>query len=184
MKEKVGKRTRKVIMAGVGGKGVLLAGMLLAEAGMNHYKNVLWLPSYSTMVRGGPCECTVILSDEEITSPTIFKAEAVIVMEPGQLATFEGRVEKGGRLILEEQGSKGKVIREDIKVNYIPGVKTAVKIGDIRGANLVLLGAYIVLVKPLPSESVEEALERKFWGRWMLFDLNKKAFEEGLKLVR
>ena len=56
----------EVIMAGIGGQGVLTAGQLLAEAAMADYRHVTWLPSYRAAVRGGASECTVIFSREEI----------------------------------------------------------------------------------------------------------------------
>ncbi len=171
----------KVITAGVGGKGGLLAGMLLAEAGTRFYKDVLWFPSYSAMMRGGPCECSVILSDDEIDSPAIDKTPSLIVMEPSQVPAFEERVEERGVFIVEEEGFKG-TRREDVKVFRVPAVKKALEIGDARSANLVLLGVYVTIEEPVPPSAIREALERRFWGRWMLFDMNKKAFEEGMEM--
>jgi len=93
-----------VIMTGVGGKGVLTAGLLLAQAGMARYRNVLWFPSYQAAMRGGPSECTVILSDEDIASPILTQAQALVVMDSSQLRAFEGRVKPGGILITESAG--------------------------------------------------------------------------------
>ena len=58
----------EVIMAGIGGQGVLMVGELLARAGMFKYKHTLWIPSFWAAKRGGAVECTVILADEEIAS--------------------------------------------------------------------------------------------------------------------
>ncbi len=60
-----------VLIAGFGGQGVLLAGKLLARAGMLGGKHVTWFPSYGAEMRGGTANCTVIISDEEIGSPVV-----------------------------------------------------------------------------------------------------------------
>jgi hypothetical protein len=65
----MGSRRTDLIIAGLGGQGILMGGMILAIAAMNDYKNSLWLPSYSSRVRGGPSECTVVFSDDDIDSP-------------------------------------------------------------------------------------------------------------------
>ena len=52
-----------VMIAGFGGQGVLLAGKLLAYAGMLEGKHVTWFPSYGAEIRGGTANCTVIIAD-------------------------------------------------------------------------------------------------------------------------
>jgi 2-oxoglutarate ferredoxin oxidoreductase subunit gamma len=54
-----------VIMAGFGGQGILLIGKMLAYAGMQEGKEVSWLPSYGPEMRGGTCNCTVVISDRQ-----------------------------------------------------------------------------------------------------------------------
>jgi Pyruvate/2-oxoacid:ferredoxin oxidoreductase gamma subunit len=53
-----------VVIAGFGGQGVILAGKILAQAGVTHGLEVTWLPSYGPEMRGGTANCTVILSDQ------------------------------------------------------------------------------------------------------------------------
>ena len=60
--------TEQIILAGFGGQGVLLAGQIIAYAGMNEGKNVSWLPSYGPEMRGGTANCNVVVSDEEVGS--------------------------------------------------------------------------------------------------------------------
>ena len=94
----------EVILAGVGGKGILTTGQLLARAGLAQYKYATWLPSYGVMMRGGASECSVILSDEEIASPIIPLADAVIVMGASYFQAFEGRVRPGGVMVFDTAG--------------------------------------------------------------------------------
>jgi 2-oxoglutarate ferredoxin oxidoreductase subunit gamma len=175
----------EVIMAGVGGKGVLLSGDILAESAMPQYRNIVWFPSYASAMRGGSCECTVVLSDESIASPILPVADTIVVLAPSELKTFEKRVKPGGTLIIESTGGlPQKVERKDIKVIEIPGVEKAVAVGDIRSANLVLLGAYIGATGAVSPELIEKELEKRFGKSKKGLEINKKAFREGIKSVQ
>jgi 2-oxoglutarate ferredoxin oxidoreductase subunit gamma len=170
-----------VIMTGIGGKGVLTAGLLLAQAGMGLYKNVLWFPSYQAAMRGGPCECTIILSDEEIASPILSQAQALIVMEPSQLKPFEHRVQPKGLLLIEKAGLSEGVERGDVKVIPIPAVEMALQSGDSQVANLIFVGAYIGLTGVIPLEMVERELEDRFKGKALT--INKRALRQGAEFT-
>ena len=50
-------------IAGFGGQGVISAGILLAQAGVENKKNASWLPSYGPEMRGGTANCSVVVSD-------------------------------------------------------------------------------------------------------------------------
>ncbi|TRZ49741.1 hypothetical protein D4Q80_01545, partial [bacterium] len=68
----------RIIIAGSGGQGVMLLGKVLAEAAMRLGKFVTWFPAYGPEVRGGTSHCMVTISDSEIGSPYIDKADTVI----------------------------------------------------------------------------------------------------------
>jgi 2-oxoglutarate ferredoxin oxidoreductase subunit gamma len=175
----------EVIMAGVGGKGVLLSGDILAESAMTQYRNIMWFPSYASAMRGGSCECTVVLSDDSIASPILPMADTIVVLAPSELKTFEKRVKPGGILIVESTGGlPHKVERKDIKVIEIPGVEKAVAVGDIRSANLVLLGVYIGATGAVSPELIEKELDKRFSTSKKGLEINKKAFREGIKLAQ
>ena len=70
----------KIILAGFGGQGVMFIGKIFAVSGMVSDLEVCWIPSYGPEMRGGTANCSVILSDEEIHSPVIDKADGGIVL--------------------------------------------------------------------------------------------------------
>jgi len=170
----------EVIMAGIGGKGILTSGQLLARAGLAQYKYATWLPSYGVMMRGGASECTVILSDEEIASPMIPLADSVIVMGAGYLKAFEGRVRPGGVLVFDTAGLAEGVQREDITPLGVPATEMGVSMGDVRVANMILMGAYVEATKVLPPQLIEDEIERRMGG---MASLNTEAFRRGIRLV-
>lgn len=183
--ERQGSPRAEAIFAGLGGQGVLLAGLLLAESAVSEYVNVVWTPSYATRVRGGPCECTVILSQEEICSPLLSRAQAVVLMQPLQLASFEGRLRPHGLLVVEAAGlGDRRVTRPEVRLLVVPGQEVALKLGDRMAANLVLLGAYVAATGALSPGPIEEELARRFGHKPEVLALNREAFRRGLEVGR
>ncbi len=172
--------TEQVILAGFGGQGVLLAGQVLAYAGFLENKNVSWLPSYGPEMRGGTANCMVIVSDEDVGSPVIVEADAVIVMNRPSLDKYEKYLKKDGLLIVNSTLIEEKAQRDDIKVLYVPANELAEQAGSIKAANMVALGAYIRQSAVLPKESVLDALERILGKKKAkLIPLNEKAMDLG-----
>ncbi len=175
----------EVIMTGIGGGGILTAGILLAEAAAADYKNVTWFPSYAISKRGGLCECTVIFANDKIASPLLLQADGVIVAESAQFKDFEDRVHPGGTMVVEKAGLRAKAERKDIKVIEVPAIETAIGIsGTSQGATLVLLGAFVEATKIISPKLVKQEIEKTFAGREKVIKGNLRVFEEGVNIVK
>ncbi len=183
MKQKAPSRA-EVIMAGIGGMGVLVAGRVLSWAALQSYKHVSWVPSYEAAMRGGLSECTVIFSDGEIASPILDQAQAVIVLDGSQFKAFEPRVRPGGVMIVEGAGLTDKPARQDFKLLPVSGLEIAVSMGESRINNLILLGVYVELAKTITAELIEEELKRSYGDREAILKRNKQAFRRGLELAK
>jgi 2-oxoglutarate ferredoxin oxidoreductase subunit gamma len=172
----------RVIIAGFGGQGIMLLGKLLAQAALNEGKNVTWLPAYGAEVRGGASYCMVIISDEEIASPILDSADTLIALNAPSLEKFKQKLIPGGLLVVNSS-----LIDADIKLKAkhiveAPFTDTALKLGNVKVANTVALGAYLAKRKNIAVENVLKAMQDLApKGREDLVVINKKALEEGLK---
>ena len=173
-----------MIIAGIGGMGVLVAGRLLASAGLHRYRHVSWMPSYGEARRGGTSECTVVLSDHEIASPILDQAGTVMLLDGSQLKTFESRVRPQGTMIAERAGLRDEPERQDFTLVLVDGLDIAMSLGGVVVNNLILLGFYTELVKTVPPELIEAELEKQYAGRETILERNKEAFRRGLELGR
>ena len=171
----------KVICAGFGGQGVMSMGQLLAYAGMIEDKHVSWLPSYGPEMRGGTANCGVTVSDEEIGSPIITNdADIAIVMNLPSLIKFEKDVKPGGKIFVNSSLIEKKVERTDIEVYYIDANKIAADIGNIKAANLVMLGAVLKSTPIVDIESILEAFKKVFGpSKEKFIPLNRDALIKG-----
>lgn len=175
----------EVIVSGFGGQGALFAGQLLTYTGMDEGYHVSWIPSYGPEMRGGTAHCTVILSDDAIGSPIIREPTVCIVMNPPSLDKYEPLVKSGGLLVVNSTLVRRKAQRDDIEVVYVPANELAAELGNVKMANVVLLGAMLGTREILPIESVKRTLDEHIPERRKhIIEPNKRALDRGVQFAR
>ena len=173
-----------IIVSGFGGQGTLFAGQVLAYAALDAGKNVTWIPSYGPEMRGGTAHCTVIVSDEEIGSPIVRKPTIAIALNLPSLDKYENKILSGGLLIANTSLINRKVERKDITTLHIPVNNIAEKIGNVRLANMVAVGAMVTARPILSLEEIESALEEHLPERHKkLIPANFEALRQGAALA-
>ncbi len=176
--------TSEIIISGFGGQGVMAIGKTLAEAGVREGLNVSWLPSYGPEMRGGTANCSVVLSSEAVGSPVVTEPNQLIAMSKPALLKFEEAVTPGGFIFINSSIVEVKAGRGDVRALYIPCVKIAGELGNLRVANMVMLGAYIEATHVLKTGTIREMLAHMFTGpKAKLVDLNIEALRRGAACV-
>ena len=177
--------TNEIIISGFGGQGVMAIGKNLAEAGMKENKNVSWLPSYGPEMRGGTANCSVVLSDEPIICPIVLEPTELIAMNLPSLVKFEPTVVKDGVVFVNSSIISDKVQRSDVRAVYVPCLEIANELGNLKVANMVMLGAYIEVMKNLGTDTIKEMLVHIFTGpKAKRVDLNVEALRRGAAFVK
>jgi 2-oxoglutarate ferredoxin oxidoreductase subunit gamma len=176
---------RSVVIAGFGGQGVILAGKILAQAGMVHGLEVTWLPSYGPEMRGGTANCTVILSDEPVGSPIVDEPSAVIALNLPSLDKFEPTVAAAGVLIVNQSLIGRAARRSDIHVHAVPINEIAARVGNPRTVNMVALGVYLKATHVVPLDVVKCVMAEvmRDGGKEKLIAINEKALDEGYAAI-
>jgi len=182
-KESAEKLFKRIKIAGFGGQGILLLGVVLAESGMIEEKNVTWLPSYGPEMRGGTANCHVNISNKKIGSPVVDWSDILIVMNRPSLDKFEPKAVPGSLILYDSTIVDRKPERTDIESLGVPFTKIADEIGSTRVANMVALGALISHTKILKPESLFEAQKRAVKRKEFL-ELNEKAINAGMDYVK
>ena len=175
----------EVIISGFGGQGALFAGQLLTYTGMDEGWHVTWIPSYGPEMRGGTAHCIVILYDDVIGSPIIRQPSICIVMNPPSMEKYDPLVKPGGLLVANSTLVRARSSRSDIETVYIPANELAAELGNVKMANVVLLGAMLGSREILPIESVKRSLDEHIPDhRKQIIEPNKRALERGVQYVR
>ena len=174
----------KVIIAGFGGQGVMLMGQLLSFAATKQELNTLWFPSYGPETRGGTANCSVTISTEYVNSPVISTPDSIIIMNKPSLDKFQPKLKKDGHLFINASLVTDGEYRDDINVHLINAIEIAKELGNVKVANMVVLGAYLAITEVFTNEQVLDILKQKFVGeKAKLIPINKLALEEGRKAV-
>ncbi len=173
----------RIIIAGSGGQGVMLLGKVLAQAAMAEGKCVTWLPAYGPEVRGGASYCMVTISAQDIGSPYINEADALIILNNPSLKRFSGRVKNKGLLVLNSSLAKAAPDKR-VKILQFPFTDIAIKLGNIKVANMVALGCYLREKETVKIKSVLKVFRLMSpAGRNDILEVNEKALQEGAELV-
>ncbi len=176
--------SEKIIIAGAGGQGIMLLGKVLAQAAMRQDKFVTWLPAYGAEVRGGTAHCMVIISDQEIGSPYIEQADALIIMNGPSLDKFKDRIKKNGLFIINSSLVSRKPASKANILQY-PFTDLAIELGNIKIANMVALGCYIAGRKLISQKNIFQIFEDIAPAdRRDLIEINQQAILKGMELVK
>jgi 2-oxoglutarate ferredoxin oxidoreductase subunit gamma len=174
---------QEVIMAGAGGDGIMLIGQLLAHAAVLEGKNIVWFPSYGPESRGGPADCTVMISDDEIGSPISTTPDVLIAMNQMQLDKYAASVRREGLIVINCSLAIPPKGREDCRIISIPASEMAEKAGTAKAANMLMLGCYAAAAKPVTLESIIKSLPEVLPPhRHNLLPANELALQRGAEM--
>ncbi len=172
--------TKSILLAGFGGQGILFAGKFLAYKGLIEGMEVSWLPSYGPEMRGGTCNCSVILSDKKIGSPIIANPDVLVAMNLPSLDKFENDVVPGGQIYVDSTLIERKVTRTDVDVFYIPATKMASDGGFRTLANMIIMGNVIKNCDGICHENIDKAMGKVVSAKHQdLLQVNVDAVEMG-----
>ena len=172
----------EVMFCGFGGQGIMLIGQMLAYAGMNEGKNVVWLPSYGPEMRGGTAYCTVVVSDRPVGSPIIDHPQCIVVLNRPSLEKFDSKVKPGGLIAINTSLIDIPSARDDIDKLHVPANKIALEGGTGKAANMAMLGAYVGYTKAVNLDSLKPLIRRQFEKKPEFIDVNLRILAQGFAL--
>ena len=172
----------KIICAGFGGQGIMVMGKVLAEAAMTKGLNATWLPAYGAEVRGGTAYAMVRVSDELIANPVVGTADTAILMNGPSFDKFKTSVSPGGLIIANTSLVFGSLDAGRTEVVACPITEEAIKLGNVRVANMIAVGIYAERKKIFEKEVLVEVIKIMARGKKELIPVNFKALERGMEL--
>lgn len=172
----------RIIIAGFGGQGVVALGNVMARACMIEGKNVTGMVAYGPEMRGGTCSATIVVSDEEIACPFVETPDQAIILNQQSLDKYESTIAADGLILVNTSIIQRAVQRTDLSQIHVAASQIARDLGNVKGANMVALGAYIQHTGRLKMESVERGMRELFGGKNpVMTEMNVRALHEGAK---
>ena len=173
-------RRYEVRLAGTGGQGAILAGILLAEAAVRDGKNVVQTQSYGPEARGGASRSEVVISEGEIRYPKVIQADITLCMSQEACDRYGGQVRQGGLLILDADHVTRAPTTRAVRVPMTTLARDVT--GRAITANVVGLGLLAGLTGIVSREALEAAIRDRVPRGTA--DVNLKALAAGYEAAR
>lgn len=150
---------QSIVIAGFGGQGVLLAGIILANAFMYNDKKVTWYPCYGAEMRGGAVNCEVVVSDEDVTSVHKKEIDILIALNDLSFNKFISRVKTGGIVIANSSLIEENRPKADINYIFAKISDIARNSGNVKSTNMTALGILSTVCDFVDRDKLEQAIE-------------------------
>lgn len=147
----------EIRLAGAGGQGMILAGVILAEAAAIHGGlNAVQTQSYGPEARGGASRSEVILAQGEIDYPKVMTADLLLCMSQEACDKFYTQVKDDGCILVDTSNVSRVPSHRAIAVpiSHIAEQATGRRIT----ASIVALGLIVGLTEIIPPEALEQAV--------------------------
>ena len=167
----------EIRLAGMGGQGMILAGVILADAAIRDGKNAVQTQSYGPEARGGASRSEVILSSGEIDFPEVTQADILLCMSQQASDKYARDLKRNGLLIVDsghvQRTRTTRAIQADLTSWAIQATGREIT------ASVLALGFLVGLTGILSREALESAvLARTPRGTG---ELNLKALARGFE---
>ena len=166
----------EIRLAGSGGQGLILAGVILAEAaGIDDGKFVCQTQSYGPAARGGASKAEVVISDAEIDYPKAIRPDVLLALNQTSLDKYLGDLKPGGVLLVDAD-----LVRE-VQVEgavALPFTRLARELGKEMMANIVALGALATITQAVSAAGLQQAVLARVPPQTR--ELNQQALEAGM----
>jgi len=175
----------KCMFSGSGGQGSALMAKMVCLGAIKENLKVVMTQTYGIEQRGGDSTAYVIVSDEPIGSPIVENDADIAVALSRSIYDncFEGVV-PGGMLFTNSSMVETPKDADGFDQVLLAASDTAVKLGTVRCANMIMLGAVLAGTGVLKLETMEEVVKELLGAKKpKLVGLNIEALHTGYAAV-
>jgi 2-oxoglutarate ferredoxin oxidoreductase subunit gamma len=180
MSNRIPSERIEIRLAGEGGQGMILAGIILAEAAAIYdHKNAIQTQSYGPEARGGASKAEVIIGQGEIDYPEVISADILVALSQEACDKYASNLKKNGILIVDEEKVGRVPTNHAIKV---PITRMALEAtSKAITANVVALGVLVGLTHVVEREAIEKAVVAR--APKGTEEINRKALCTGFSIA-
>ena len=170
-------------LSGTGGQGLILAGIILAEAALLDGKLTIQSQSYGPEARGGSSKSEVLIDSKPIYYPKITIPDVVLSMSQESCNKYTVDLPESGILITDNIFVSKLPEKKFSKIYQLPITNTAKKeLGKTLFSNIIALGSLVAITNCVAIDSLKKAvLQRVPRGTELL---NEKAILLGVEMLK
>lgn len=172
-----------VTLAGVGGQGSILAGVILGSAAVTYdHKYAVQTQGYSAELRGGFAAAWVIVSDQPVLFPRVTRPDILVAQAQDSIDRFANTIQPQGTLIFDSD--LVRTVPDSIRNAYGVSATSLARnqIQDMIVTNMIMLGALCRVTEVVSRKALEAAISEAVpKGK---VDMNHQAFALGYDTVQ
>ena len=174
---------KRIRIAGFGGQGVVLSGVILGRAAVLYdRKKAVQNQSYGAEARGGAARSEIIISDKNINYPQVLYPDILIAMSQRALDKYIVDLKAGAILLIDSQLVKNLPEAGSLSVYRVPAHQIASQeFGKAIVANMIMLGFLVSLTGIISQEALEKSVSDSVPGETEI--LNLRALKKGKEIA-
>ncbi len=146
----------EIRLAGTGGQGMILAGIILADAAIRDGKNAVQTQSYGPEARGGASRSEIIIANGAIDYPEVLQADILLCMSQEAYDTYARHLKRNGLLIVDASRVRRTPRFHAVRANLTPWAFEETN-REIT-ANVVALGFLTGLTQLVSQDALQKAI--------------------------
>lgn len=170
---------REIIIGGTGGQGIILSGIILADAAVRDGNFVIQSQNYGPESRGGASRADVIVSDREIYYPKVRNADVLLALSQEAFKKYTRYAGEDSIIIVDSSVNTGDM--KNIKSFKVLEYAYNILLKPFT-VNMISIGIINAITNIVSNESVIKSIERNVPTG--TFDINFTAYEAGCKLLK
>ncbi|MBN2287485.1 MAG: 2-oxoacid:acceptor oxidoreductase family protein [Tissierellales bacterium] len=171
----------EIRLTGSGGQGLILAGIILADASLMQGINAIQSQSYGPEARGGASKAEVIISTEEINYPKVQQCDLLLCLTQKSYNEYIATLKNDGILVVDDSIEMTEI--SSATIYRLPILQTAnEELKKPMVANIISLGAITKILNLVKEEMVLKAVLNRVPPGTDL--INTTAFNKGVSLIK
>jgi 2-oxoglutarate ferredoxin oxidoreductase subunit gamma len=151
--------TIEIKIGGLGGQGVILAGMIIGRAAaLYDHKSATMTQAFGPEARGSACSAQLIVSDGPVHYPYVTRPSVLVAMSQDAYNKFGPEIVEGGVLLVEEELVKVGVPPNGARLYGIPATRLAEELGRKLVLNIVMVGFFAALGRVVGADAMRRAV--------------------------
>lgn len=171
----------EIRIAGFGGQGVILAGMIIGKAAALHSgKHATMIQAFGPESRGSSCSAQLTIADEPVKYPYIQRTDILVALNQDAYNRFEPELKDGGLLLHEEDlVTPHPEQRSGIRIASVPATRFAEELQRAIVLNIVMVGFFTSVTGLVTPDAMRAAVKDSVPAGTE--KLNLQALERGLE---
>ena len=151
---------REIRIGGLGGQGVIMAGMILGKAASIYdNKYAAMIQSFGPEARGSACSAQVMIDDDYIGYPYVGELDILVALSQEAFDIFAPRLKEDGMLVYESELVEPRGLPDSVQQYGVPATRFAEQMRRKMVLNIIVIGFMTAVTEVVSVDAMRPAIE-------------------------